>query len=50
MRQRTSFVIYDAYWLQDDELQKSESNIYSFTLNLIDSSSGQLVWIQPIVN
>ena len=43
--QKVSFVIYNAHWLQDNSkiFLKNGSNIFHFTLNLIDSSNGQVV-------
>lgn len=44
-RQKISFVIHNAYWLQDTtkKVQKDGSNSFSFALNLVDSSNGQVV-------
>lgn len=44
-RQKVSFIIHNAYWLQDgsNKLLKNSSNTFSFALNLIDSSNGQVV-------
>ena len=44
-KQSISFVIHNAYWLQDSSknIKNNESHTFRFALNLVDSSNGQLV-------
>ena len=44
-KQKVSFIIYNAHWLQDSSKKflENRSNIFHFSLNLIDSSNGQVV-------
>ena len=44
-RQNISFVIHNAYWLQNSSknFKDNNSHIISFALNLVDSSNGQVV-------
>ena len=46
-KQKVSFIIYNANWLQDSSKKFLEngSNIFRFSLNLVDSSNGQVVCI-----
>ena len=51
-RQKMSFIIHNAHWLQDNSksFKNNESHIFSFTLNLVDSSNGQVVCMWLICN
>lgn len=50
-KQNISFVIHNAYWLQNSSknLKDNKSHIISFALNLVDSSNGQVVCIVILI-